>query len=72
MLVGVGFGSVVADLEVAVVVDGPAETIAGNGASPAEGQRGNQLSGKVRSMSVWKVSQVSEAEPAFPGIDDAS
>lgn len=73
MLVGVGFGSVVGVLEMAVVVvEGSAETIVGNGASPAEGERVNQLSGKLRSMSLRKVSQASEAEPLFPEIDDAS
>lgn len=71
MLVGVGFGSVVGVLEMAVV-EGSAETIVGNGASPAEGERVNQLSGKLRSMSLRKVSQASEAEPLFPEIDDAS
>lgn len=78
MLVGVGFGSVVGVLEMAVVVvvvvvvEESAETIVGNGVSPAEGERVNQLSGKVRSMSLRKVSQASEAEPLFPEIDDAS
>lgn len=75
MLVGVGFGSVVGVLEMAVVVvvvEESAETIVGNGVSPAEGERVNQLSGKVRSMSLRKVSQASEAEPVFPEIDDAS
>lgn len=73
MLVGVGVGSVVGVLEMAVVVvEGSAETIVGNGASPAEGERVNQLSGKLRSMSLRKVSQASEAEPVFPEIDDAS
>lgn len=75
MLVGVGVGSVVGVLEMAVVVvvvEGSAETIVGNGASPAEGERVNQLSGKLRSMSLRKVSQASEAEPLFPEIDDAS
>lgn len=75
MLVGVDVGSVVGVLEMAVVVvvvEGSAETIVGNGASPAEGERVNQLSGKLRSMSLRKVSQASEAEPLFPEIDDAS
>lgn len=74
MLVGVGFGSVVGVLEMAVVVvvEESAETIVGNGVSLAEGERVNQLSGKVRSMSLRKVSQASEAEPLFPEIDDAS
>lgn len=71
----VGGWKVVAVLEiglVVVVVVRPAETIAGAGVSPAKGPRENLLSGKVRGMSVWKVPQVSEAEPGFLEIGDAS
>lgn len=54
-----------------VVVEeaGPAETTA---VSPARGPRVNELSGKVGGMSVWRVSQASEAEPGFLEIGDAS
>lgn len=55
-----------------VVVVGPGETMADGGVSPVRGPRANPLSGKVRGMSVWKVSQVSEAEPGFLEIGDAS
>lgn len=70
----VGGWKVVAVLEIglAVVVVGPEETMAGDGVSPFRGPRANLLSGKLRGMSVWKVSQVSEAEPGFLGIGDAS
>ena len=44
---------------------GPVETMAGDGVSPARGP-------KVGGMSVWKVCQVSEAEPGFLEIGDAS
>lgn len=69
----VGGWKVVAVLETGlIVVVGPPETMAGDGASPVRGPRANLLSGKVRGMSVWKVSQVSEAEPGFLEIGDAS
>lgn len=55
-----------------VVVIGPAETMAGDGVSPVRGPRAKLLSGKVRGMLVWKVSQVSEAESDFLEIGDAS
>ncbi len=57
---------------IVVVVVGPAETMADGGVSSVRGPRANLLSGKVRGMSVWKVSQVSEAEPGFLEIGDAS
>ena len=50
----------------------PVETMAGDGVSPARGPRATLLSGKLRGMSVWKVSQVSEAEPGFLERGDAS
>lgn len=61
----------VSEIGLLVVVEeaGPAETTA---VSPARGPRVNVLSGKVGGMSVWKVSQVSEAEPGFLEIGDAS
>lgn len=68
----VGGWKVVAVLEIGLIVFGPAETIAGDGVSPVRGPRANLLSGKVRGMSVWKVSQVSGAEPGFLEIGDAS
>lgn len=70
----VGGWMVVAVLKtgIAVVVVGPAETMADGGVSSVRGPRANLLSGKVRGMSVWKVSQVSEAEPGFLEIGDAS
>ncbi len=69
----VGGWKVVAVLETGlIVVVGPGETKAGDGVSPVRGPRANLLSGKVRGMSVWKVSQVSEAEPGFLEIGDAS
>lgn len=55
-----------------VVVVGPAETIAGCGLRPARGPSARLLSGTERGMSVKKVSQVSEAEPGFLEIGDAS
>lgn len=55
-----------------VVAAGPAETIAGHGVSPVKGPGANFLSGEGRGMSVWKIPQVSEAEPGFLEIGDAS
>lgn len=55
-----------------VVVVGPAETTPGDGVSPAKGPGANVPSGKLRGKSVRKVSPVSEAEPGFPEIGDAS
>ncbi len=51
---------------------GPAETMAGDGVRSARGPRAKLLSGKGRSGSLWRVSQVSEAEPGFLEIGDAS
>lgn len=63
----------VAVLEIGLeAVVGPAETMAGDGVSPARGPRATLLPGRVRGMSVWKVSQVSGAEPGFLEIGDAS
>lgn len=61
----------VSEIRLLVVVEeaGPAET---TGVSPARGPRVNVLSSKVGGMSVWKVSQVSEAEPGFLELGDAS
>lgn len=66
----VGGWMVVAVLKtgIVVVVVGPAETMADGGVSSVRGPRANLLSGKVRGMSVWKVSQV----PGFLEIGDAS
>lgn len=44
----------------------------GDGVSPVRSPRATPLSGKVRGMSVWKFSQVSEAELGFLEIGDAS
>lgn len=69
----VGGWKVVAILEMGLVaVDGPGKTMAGDGMSAVRGPRARSLSGKERGMSVWKVSQVSEAEPGFLEIGDAS
>lgn len=72
----VGGWKVVAVLEigllVVVVVVRPVETMAGDRVSPSKGPRASLFSGKVRGMSVWKVSQVSEAEPGFLERGDAS
>ena len=54
----------------AAVVTG--ETMAAVGVSLAIGRRTNLLSGRVRGTSVSKVSQVSEAEPGFLEMGDAS
>lgn len=61
----------VSELGLAEVIR-PAETMAGDGVSPVRGPRAKLLSGKVRGMSVWMVSQVSEAESGFLEIGDAS
>lgn len=50
----------------------PGETMAGDGMSAIRGPRARSLPGKERGMSVWKVCQVSEAEPGFLEIGDAS
>lgn len=69
----VGGWKVVASLETGlVVVVVPAETMAEDGVGLVRGPRANLLSGKVLGMSVWKISQVSEAEPGFLEIGDAS
>lgn len=69
----VGGWNVVAVFEMGPpVVAGPAETMSGDGVSLVRGPRANLLSGKVRGISVWKISQVSEAEPGFLEIGDAS
>lgn len=72
-------GSVVAGCKVVavlerglVVVVGPGETTTGGGVSPARGPGVSLLPGEVRGMSVRRVSQVSEAEPGFREIGDAS
>lgn len=65
----------VLEIELVVVVEvvvRPAETIAGAGVSPAKGPRENLLSGEVGDMSLLKAPQVSEAEPGFLEIGDAS
>lgn len=69
----VGGWKVVAVLETGLAVAvGPAETMAGDGVRPVRGPKANLLSGKVRGMSVRKIPQVSEAEPGFLEIGDAS
>lgn len=66
VVVVAGGWKVVAVLETGlVVVLGPDETMPGAGESPARGPG-------ERGMSVWKVSQVSEAERSFLEIGDAS
>lgn len=72
-------GSVIGGWNVVAVSDtglpeviGPAETKPGDGVSPVRSPRATPLSGKVRGMSVWKFSQVSEAELGFLEIGDAS
>lgn len=67
----VGGWKVVAILETGLV-EGPAETMAGDDGSAVTGPRAGPLSDKVRGISVRKVSQVSEAEPGFLEIGDAS
>lgn len=69
----VGGWKVVAILETGLVaVEGPGETMADDDVSAVTGPRAGPLSGKVRGTSVRKVSQVSEAEPGFLEIGDAS
>lgn len=76
VVVEVVVGSVVGGWKVVAMgleaVDGPGETTAGDGVSAVRGPRAGSLPGKVRGISVWKVSQVSEAEPGFLEIGDAS
>lgn len=69
----VGGWKVVAVLETGLVVAaGPGETMAGHGVSPVKGPGTDLLSAEERGMSVWKIPQVSEAEPGFLEIGDAS
>lgn len=55
-----------------VAVVGPGETMAGDDVSAVTGPRKGPLPCSVRGISVRKVSQVSEAEPGFREIGDAS
>lgn len=51
---------------------GPLESISDDVVSPVKGPGVNRLPVKDREVSVWKICQVSEAEPRFLEKDDTS